>query len=280
MLQRKQYTITINAAKNIVWHTLWSDEFYPQWTYAFTSGSHAKSDWKEGSEILFLDGKGSGMYSVIAKLDEPNTMAFRHIGDIKDGVKQDAATWNGALETYTLTERGDATEVSVEVDIEPSFMDFMEKTFPKAMALLKNIAESDAARTVRIETLIAADIPTVWGCWTSPAHIMQWNNASDDWHTPFAENDIRTGGTFTSRMAAKDGSASFDFSGKYDEVRKHEFIAYTMSDGRKVQVAFANEGAKTRVVESFEVETMYPVAMQRQGWQAILDNFKRHVESR
>jgi uncharacterized protein YndB with AHSA1/START domain len=280
MLQKKKYTITINTAKNIVWHTLWSDEFYPQWTAAFTSGSQAQSDWKEGSEILFLDGKGGGMYSVIAKRDEPNYMAFRHIGEIKDGVKQAASDWDGALETYTLSERGGATEVTAEVDIEASFVDFMERTFPKAMTLLKDIAESDAAKTVRIETTVAANVATVWERWTTPADIMQWNNASDDWHTPSAQNDLRVGGSFTYRMASKDGSSSFDFNGTYDEVRKHELIAYTIEGGRQVCVEFKNEGGKTRIIESFEVETEFPVAFQRQGWQAILDNFRRHVESR
>ena len=147
MLQKKKFTITINAPKNVVWHVLWSDEFYPQWTRAFTEGSHARSDWKEGSEILFLDGKGSGMYSTIAKLDELNLIAFRHIGDIKDGEKQGPSAWTGAMEEYTLIDRDGSTEVAVEMDVDPSFAEYMEKTFPNAFALLKELAEAQTSKS-------------------------------------------------------------------------------------------------------------------------------------
>jgi uncharacterized protein YndB with AHSA1/START domain len=108
---------------------------------------------------------------------------------------------------------------------------------------------------------------------------MKWNNASDDWHTPAAKNDLRVGGSFTYTMAAKDGSASFDFCGAYSEVREHELITYAIEDGRKVRVEFNREGNRTHVVESFEAETENSVALQRQCWQAILDNFKRYTES-
>ena len=111
-----------------------------------------------------------------------------------------------------------------------------------------------------------------------PAHITKWNNASDEWHTPYAENDLRAGGKFVSRMEAKDGSFGFDFGGIYDEVRNHEFISYKLEDGRKVQITFIAEENDTKVVEVFEAEAANPIEMQQEGWQAILDNFKRHAE--
>jgi uncharacterized protein YndB with AHSA1/START domain len=132
---------------------------------------------------------------------------------------------------------------------------------------------------ITIEATINAPLEKVWNYWTTPEHIMQWNNASDDWHTPHAVNDLREVGSFLSTMAARDGSFSFDFSGIYDTVSKHECIAYTMEDSRKVKVEFSSDGETTKVVETFDPESENPVDMQRAGWQAILDNFKKHVET-
>lgn len=107
---------------------------------------------------------------------------------------------------------------------------------------------------------------------------MQWCQASDDWHAPRAENDLKTGGKFSTTMAAKDGSFSFDFGGVYDEVTEHKLIKYTMGDGRKVSVVFNAQGNATEVIETFEPESTNPEEMQRGGWQAILDNFKKYTE--
>jgi uncharacterized protein YndB with AHSA1/START domain len=132
---------------------------------------------------------------------------------------------------------------------------------------------------ITISTFVARPVAHVWTCWAEPAHIMQWNAASDDWHCPKATNDLRTGGAFSSTMAARDGSFSFDFEGVYDEVRPNERIAYTMADGRSCEVLFSPENGGTRVIESFDAETQNPVEMQRAGWQAILDRFKAHAEA-
>ncbi|HNR56540.1 MAG TPA: SRPBCC family protein [Flavobacteriales bacterium] len=135
------------------------------------------------------------------------------------------------------------------------------------------------ATRITISTLVNKPVAHVWKIWTEPAHIMQWNAASYDWHCPKAENDLRTGGSFSSTMAARDGSFSFDFGGVYDDVQLHKRIAYTMGDGRTCEVLFTEENGGTRVVESFDAEAQNPVEMQRTGWQAILDRFKRHAES-
>lgn len=130
-----------------------------------------------------------------------------------------------------------------------------------------------------VESTINAPIEKVWACYTEPTHIMQWNNASPDWHTPKAENDLRVGGKFSSTMAAKDGSFSFDFWGIYDEVVANERIAYTLGDDRKVSVDFKSDGSQTVVTTVFEPESENSHELQKAGWQAILDNFKKHVES-
>lgn len=132
---------------------------------------------------------------------------------------------------------------------------------------------------ITVSTSVHAPVATVWESWTNPAHIIKWNSASPDWHTPWAKNDLRVGGSFSFRMEAKDGSFGFEFGGVYDAVTNNELIAYTMADGRKVTVEFSVEGNATKVVERFDAETENPVEMQQMGWQAILDNFKKYTES-
>ena len=137
----------------------------------------------------------------------------------------------------------------------------------------------DQEKTITVENTVKAPIQKVWQFWTKPEHITQWNNASPDWHTPFAENDLRIGGKFLSRMEARDGSFGFDFGGVYDDIKTNELIAYTIGDGRKVEINFSSAGNETRVMETFEAEKSHPIEMQRGGWQAILDNFKKYTES-
>jgi uncharacterized protein YndB with AHSA1/START domain len=139
--------------------------------------------------------------------------------------------------------------------------------------------EETGKTVVTVETTLIAPIEKVWESWTGPEHITKWNSASDEWHTPRAENDLRTGGQFLSRMEAKDGSMGFDFIGVYDEVRTNEFIAYTMGDGRKVEITFAENGDETTVIEQFEVENLHPVEFQKAGWQAIMESFRKYTEA-
>ncbi|EOR94519.1 putative glutathione S-transferase-related transmembrane protein [Arcticibacter svalbardensis MN12-7] len=132
---------------------------------------------------------------------------------------------------------------------------------------------------ITLENTVKAPIEKVWDLWTTPEHITKWSYASDDWHTPFAENDLRVGGRFVSRMEAKDGSFGFNFGGKYDEVKTNELISYTMDDGRTAQITFIANGNDTKMIETFDAETENTIEMQRDGWQAILDNFKKYTET-
>lgn len=132
---------------------------------------------------------------------------------------------------------------------------------------------------ITVETTVNAPIEKAWNYWTVPEHIKKWNNASEDWHTPSATNDLRVGGKFTSRMEAKDGTMGFDFWGVYDDVKTNELIAYTMGDGRKANVFFSSQGNSSKIVVTFETETENSVELQRGGWQAILDNFKKYTEA-
>ena len=132
--------------------------------------------------------------------------------------------------------------------------------------------------TITVETIVSASMAKVWKYWNEPEHITGWAFASDDWEAPTAENDLRAGGKFKTRMQAKDGSSGFDFTGTYTEVKEHELIEYDMDDGRHVRVEFAEIPDGVRVTETFDPESENSEEMQRSGWQAILDNFKKYVE--
>lgn len=132
---------------------------------------------------------------------------------------------------------------------------------------------------IKVEADINAPLEKVWDYWTGPEHIIKWNNASDDWHTPRVENYLHKGGKFLYRMESVDGSNGFDFEGIYDEVKNNEQISYTITDGRKVKVTFLNSGNTTTVTEIFEAENTHSFELQHNGWQAILDNFKKYVET-
>lgn len=139
--------------------------------------------------------------------------------------------------------------------------------------------ETTEKKPITVAATIFAPIEKVWEFWSEPEHITQWNQASDDWHSPYAENDLRVDGKFKTTMAAKDGSFGFDFEGVYSEVAKFKKIAYSMSDGRKVVITFSQDGNTTKVVETFDAEETNSIEMQKEGWQAILNSFKRYAES-
>lgn len=139
-------------------------------------------------------------------------------------------------------------------------------------------------KSITVQTIIKAPLAAVWDCWNKPEHITCWAFASDDWEAPSAENDLRIGGKFKTRMQAKDGSAGFDFIGTYSKVEPHSIIEYDMErapkeeKSRHVTVGFMETPEGVRVTEIFDPESENPEEMQRAGWQTILDNFKKYVE--
>ena len=133
---------------------------------------------------------------------------------------------------------------------------------------------------ITVETLVRSDLDTVWSAWNNPEDIKQWNAASDDWHTTESSVDLREGGKFSARMEAKDGSFGFDFEGTYTRVEPQKTIEYVMADNREVTVEFIDGADGVVVRETFDAESQNDPEMQRSGWQAILDNFARHVEAK
>jgi uncharacterized protein YndB with AHSA1/START domain len=140
------------------------------------------------------------------------------------------------------------------------------------------ITTNNRMKKITVTAVVNASIEKVWSAWTTPEDIMSWCHASDDWHAPYATNNIRVGGTFLTTMAAKDGSVSFDFSGVYTEVEEFKKISYTMEDGRNVEILFEKSNEGVIVTEIFDPENENTEETQQAGWQSILDNFKHHVE--
>jgi len=140
-------------------------------------------------------------------------------------------------------------------------------------------------QTITLQITLAAPLAKAWAYWTQPEYIMQWNFADPSWHCPAATNDLRVGGSFNYRMAARDGSFAFDFEGIYDAVEHESLIAYHLADGRTVRITFdastpsaTSADEQVLVTQTFDAETENPIDMQRAGWQAIMDNYKRLVE--
>lgn len=134
-------------------------------------------------------------------------------------------------------------------------------------------------QSITVHTTVKAPIDKVWKFWTLPEHITHWNYASDTWHTPFVNNDLKVGGKFLFRMEAKDRSEGFDFEGVYETVKINELIEYKLSDTRKVRIDFTTKDNETTIVETFEAEDENSIEVQKGGWQSILDNFKKYTEA-
>lgn len=131
---------------------------------------------------------------------------------------------------------------------------------------------------IEVAITVQVSLDKAWEYWTNPEHIVQWNNASADWHTPHASNNPVTGGSFLYRMEARDGSMGFDFSGEYDLVIPQQRIEYHMADGRKVVIRFSGNETETLIQQDFDAETIHSIDLQRQGWQAIMDRYKQYTE--
>jgi len=283
-MQKINFSASINAPKEKVWTCLWEIFHYNTWTSVFSEGSTVKTDnWKEGSKILFLDGNGQGMVSMVAANRPNEFMSFKHLGVVKDGVEDTSSeavsAWAGLMENYSLSGENGNTVLSVEMECTDDFKEYFMKTWPVAFEKVKGLAEGTLKPVITVSAKINAPVSKVWEVWTKPEHIMQWNQASDDWHCPAATNDLKPGGKLSTTMAAKDGSFSFDFLCTYNEVKENELLHSTMDDGRDWKVIFKADADKTTVTERFEAESENSLELQHSGWQAILNNFKKHIES-
>lgn len=280
------FSILIDAPKEKVWDTVIGKATYPQWAETFGPGGDMQGSWEQGSKVLFRSlnekGKHDGMVSEIAENKPHEFLSIRHIGFLKDDVEDtdspEVKAWAPAYENYTLKDFGSGTEFSVDLDTVDEFAEYFNNSWPKALKALKEIVEKGESSLITVGAFVKAPIEKVWEYYNSPEHITKWAFASNDWEAPHAENDLRVGGKFVTTMAAKDGSEKFDFTGEYTQVKEHELIEYKMDDGREVSVRFMPGEESVFVIITFAMEHENPREMQREGWQAIFNNFKKHVE--
>ena len=281
-MERLFFEEKIQATPHQVWKTLWDDATYRKWTAVYSPGSHAVSDWREGSRIHFIGPEGTGMYSDIETLLPEKTMKFRHLGEMKNFKELDPVegeSWSGAIEQYDLEELEDGTLLKLMLDTTNDFAGYFREKCPQALARLRSLTETGGSGKITVSSKLANTSPeAAWKTLTTPENIKEWNAANDEWHCPESHADLKPGGKFSHTMAAKDGSASFDFAGTYTIVDPPSRLAYTLDDGRTVIVDLVKEEDDVFIVQQFEVEDTAPVAMQQAGWQAILDNFARHAE--
>lgn len=274
MIQKK-YSIEIAAEKEKVWFSLWHHDNYAKWTQVFCEGSNVvHNNWEQGTRVHFLALDGNGMYSTILTNQPNEKMVFEHIGNLhnfeEQPIDEESAAWTGAKESYELEVVPNGVVLHAVVDIYEPYLDFFDTSFPKGLEKVKEMAENFIIET---HIVINAPLEVVWKHWISPTSIVQWNTASDDWHTPFAENDCKTGGKFRYRMEQKADGVGFDWEGFYDEVVWENSIKYHMEDGRKVSVLFTTLEGKTHIQQKFEPEFIHSFEMQYMGWQAIMDSF-------
>lgn len=272
------FSTTINAPAEKVWFCLWNKANYINWTSVFSEGSHAISDWNKGSKIHFLSPEGDGMYAIISELIPNEKITFLHQGEVKNHVEQGLnEEWANSEEGYVLKEDNGITVLNVKLTLDEKWQNFFNDTFPKAIALVKEDAENGTVKLITVQTVIDKPLQEVWDKYTKPEHIVNWNFASDDWHCPKAYNEVKTGGQFSHRMESKDGSMGFDFEGTYSEVIPLKKIAYNLGE-RKVWTEFTSFNGKTLVSGNFEPEQTHSIYMQRDGWQTILNNFKKYCK--
>ena len=226
------------------------------------------------------------MVAEIAASDHLKFISIHHLGlisgDEVDYDSEEARQWAPAYENYYLEAVTDqTTKFSVDADVNEAFYESFTELWTEALQKLKEVCENNLSplASITVTTEVQAPLDHVWQCWTSADCVRKWNHASDDWHCPAASNDLRVGGRYIYTMAARDGSMSFDFAGTYTEVLQGERITSQLDDGRMVWVTFEAVGPDlTRVVETFEAEHENTFDLQRDGWQAILDNFRLEVE--
>ncbi len=268
-------SLTITAPIEKVWAAITSPAMVKQYFF----GTELDTDWQVGSPIYFRgewEGKTYEDKGTILAFEPHKVLRYNYLSSWSN---LPDLPENYANISYAVHQVDEKTILTITQD---GFEDEEKRAhsaqnWQMIFGGMKDLLEKKEA--IRVEATIDAPIEKVWSFWTEPHHIVHWNQASDDWHTPYAENDLQIGGKFLSRMAAKDGSFSFDFSGTYTKVELDEIIEYTLEDERKVSVLFEKISEnQSKVIETFEVENENPVDLQQAGWQAILNNFKNYVE--
>ncbi len=269
--------IEINASIEKVWLALTNANEFHKWMKRVT----VATDWKQGSEIIYT------CYDETGKVMQWEGMEMIWQGSIKTIRLHKELTCiypsqsTGLIEESYLLEKLDGNKtklLQIQIVTTQAVADGYKDGTLHSLQLLKNHLESMSTK-IKVSTTVNAPIAKVWACYTQPEHITNWNFASDDWLCPRAENDLRVGGKYSARMEAKDGSFGFDFEAIYTKVEMPQELTYTMADGRIATTSFETIEHQTLVSTTFDPENENPAEMQQQGWQMILNNFKKYTES-
>lgn len=270
----------INASREILWEAIVDPDLYRIWTSAFSPGSDFEGNWEAGSKIKFISDEGgleNGMVSEIAESRWPEFISIRHLGLLVDGVEDfdspQAKAWAPAYENYSFEEIDAKTSLfKVYMDLEEEHREMFEQMWQKALnkleVLCKSLKEKPFTITLRQKSTLNPE--TIWAALTQSKHVMGWNFADESWHCPEAKNVLTIGGEFHYEMAAKDGSAHFDFGGTYTAIQPNERLSFELGDGRKVDIRLIPKDYGCLIEERFEAETENSLYLQRMGWAAIL----------
>jgi uncharacterized protein YndB with AHSA1/START domain len=285
-LIRQNFTIFIKAPVKKVWDSLLEKESYKYWTSEFEPTSSYEGEMKLGNIIKFKSEEGVGVIGKVVKFDKYKMIGFGFNleNDYKDNINSYQALIKEGVEEYYFEEKDGGTQLSIIVDNIEEWAKSMEKSWQKALLKLKELSESQIElkyiTPLKVNTQVNCDISKVWKYFTIPAHIEKWSYASEDWACKDSKVDLKIGGKFSSYLYALDGSFGFEFSGFYTEIEINSIIKYTLDDNRKVIVKFevVKEGNITNVNQFFEPEYENSLELQKSGWQAFLDNFKKYCE--
>jgi len=284
--------VDINTSREAVWAAIINPTKYQLWTSVFQEGSYFEGGWQKGDHIKFLladeQGHTKGLYSEIVESDHLKHLSIKHLGlvtdDIVDYTSEEVKKWAPSFENYYLEKiNDDDTRFTVEVDVDDEEFTYMSDIWDLGLEKLKEVCEKNIGgfASITVEVLVEASLDKVWDYWILPEHITEWNFASEDWHCPEAINNLFIGGHFVYTMAAKDGSMSFGFAGTYTDVVEASYIMNQLDDGRMMKVTFQKVGSgHTKVIETFDAEDENTLELQKKGWQSILNNFKKVVESK
>jgi len=281
-MKRIELRHCFNTTPQWLWEMIVDVDHYRYWTTAFSQGSTFIGDWSQGSRIRFVmddeTGNFSGMISEVVVNDWPTIISVKHIGLVMNGIEdtesEQAKFWTPAYENFTLRPEGlDQCWFIMTQDIPES----VEAEFIENWKLIEERLKSIELTTypITIQSTSTLSSEQLWERLTQSELVKKWNFASEDWHCPKAENDLRIGGEFHYEMAAKDESMSFDFWGIYTLIEKNRSLHFTLGDHRKVSIELHDKPYGCLVIERFEPEKENSFHLQRLGWQAILNNLTK-----
>jgi uncharacterized protein YndB with AHSA1/START domain len=287
-VNKETHTITVKrefaAEVPLVWKAFTTSEILDQWW--------APKPWRTRTKSMDFSEGGHWLYAMVGPEGEEH-WAFAHYLTIQtqkgftatDGFSDSDGKINTEMpqskwETeFTAHLKGSLVVFQITYNDLAQLETTIQMGFKEGLTAAMEGLDEYFAKKITVKAIINAPIKKVWENWTKPEHITKWNFASDDWQCPKAENDMRVGGKYNARMEAKDGSFGFDFWGIYDKIETHKMIAYTLGDNRKVETTFVENGNQTEIITIFDAENENPVEMQQQGWQMILNNFKKYTEN-